>query len=215
MISKHCSVCGAPLSAVDGFAFCQKCSAPQFLGDSTSPFEVLGAPPSFSQDEHALETKYYDLSKRLHPDRFAAGDARVKVKSQELSALLNRSYLAVRQRESCLEALLTLAGALKGQDKSVAQNQIPADLAEEYFEIQEAVMEESDNANRLVENFREKLEEKKQNLTQSLYSEAQKTDWTQLDASETKNRIQKILELRRERSYVRSMLDNLEKLGAF
>ena len=188
---------------------------PAFIGDLSSPFAVLGAPKSFSLDEKALETRYYELSKRLHPDRFAAGGAAAKMKSHELSAALNKAYVALKQPESRLETLLRSAGALKdGERATSGQAQIPAELAEEYFEIQEAVMEDELKARELIMRFGATLDGKRQALTQEMFELASKTDWNDPSATAAKSAIDRIVELRRQRSYVKSMLDNLARLGS-
>ena len=181
---------------------------------SDSAFAVFGLPRKFELDQSALETRYYELSKRLHPDRHTAGDAQARMKSQELSALLNQAYLGLRAPEARLETLLKEAGHLKETAQTAAKNQIPTELAEEYFEIQEAVMEGDERAPTLITHFRAILEQKKKALDGEMYEKARSVDWESPDSALMKSNIEKILELRREQSYVRSMLDNLEKLGA-
>lgn len=203
-----CSSCYTPLADGQGFIFCTGCGTPHFFGEMTSPFEVMGVARSFILDEKALEDKYYELSKRLHPDRFASGSNTARFKSQELAATLNQAYFALRQREPRLEALLKSSGLLKDSERSVGQAQIPADLAEEYFEIQEMSSESPDNAISLIKNFQKKLEGKRKELTEQMYQIAERADW------KSSLELEKIVELRRQRSYVRSMLENLEKLGA-
>lgn len=181
----------------------------------SNPFELLGAPRSFSIDAGELERRYYELSKRLHPDRFAAGGASARARSQQLSAALNQAYLSLKQPEARIETLLKSVGALKDTEQAspAAKNQIPTDLAEEYFEIQEAVMEDSERAATLIASFRGKLEEKRQQMTEELQKLSLQVAWNDPDAQASKAGISKILDIRRERSYLRSMLDNLEKLG--
>lgn len=211
MASASCSVCRTPLDSQHGFVFCAQCGAPHFNGDLKSPFSVFGLSLTFTLDEKSLEANYYDLSKRLHPDRFAAGGMAAKMKSQELAAVLNQAYLSLRQPESRLEGLLRLSGALQENDRST--NQIPTDLAEEYFELQEAVTENPEHAVNLARSLRERLESQKQELSSKMYAEASKIDWPQAAQGLKTSAVEKIAEIRRQRSYVRSMLDNLERLG--
>lgn len=131
------------------------------------------------------------------------------MKSQEMAAALNQAYLSLRQPESRLETLLKSAGALKEGERSANQDQIPAELAEEYFELQEAVMEDPEKAAALARSLRERLEIQKQELSTQMYGEAEKLDWSAPSGAD----VEKIVDLRRRRSYVRSMLENLERLG--
>jgi molecular chaperone HscB len=173
-----------------------------------SAFETFGLRPSFSLDETALESRYYELSKQLHPDRFGTAVAAEKMRSLELSANLNQDYLALRQPEARLETLLREAGALNDGERSANQNQIPSELAEEYFEIQEAMMDDPESGLGRVTEFRKKVDAQKIALTDKLYDLAKKTDWSSPQSRD----IEALVKLRRERSYLRSMLENLARL---
>lgn len=214
MGSLSCPACRAPLNHVSGeqgFAFCPSCGTPAFFGDLSSPFSVLGTAKSFSLDESAIEARYYELSKRLHPDRFVSAGTSTKMRSHELSAALNKAYFALRQPEHRLEALLKSAGAL--ERTTSVQAQIPSELAEEYFEIQEAVMEGDTRAKELLDRFATALEKKCGELTTQMHQLASKIDWNSTDAIAAKTSIDRIVELRGQRSYVKSMIENLERLA--
>lgn len=203
--ARACSFCQSPVSDEMGFVFCPACGGPHYFGNTASPFEILGAPKAFSLDEQALENRYYALSKRMHPDRFAARGAAVLAKSQELSAVLNQAYLMLKDPESRLETLLRGENLLIETRKS--ESRIPAELAEEYFELQEAAMERSSGVKTLIEGFRKKLERQRQSLTESLHAEAARLQWTAPDRAS----LDRLVELRERRSYIRSMLENMER----
>lgn len=207
MASETCLICRAPLEPSRGFSFCAKCGAPRFCGDAWSPFDVFGIAPSFMLDEKDLDDRYYALSKRLHPDRFAAAGTAARLKSQELAAALNQAFLALRQPENRLEALLKRAGALS--ERSATQNQIPTDLAEEYFELQEAIAEDPSRAAALARGLRAKLESLRQKMTENLHAAAEKTNWSTPAPSD----IETIVDLRHRRSYIRAMIENIVRLG--
>lgn len=207
--SETCSFCRTPLLSNKGFVFCPQCRAPHFYGNDASAFDIFGIPHSIKVDEKALEDRYYELSKQLHPDRFAAGGNAAKFKSQELSAVLNQAYLALKQVEPRLETLLREAGALKENERSANQSQIPAELAEEYFELQEAAMEDPDKAVGIARELRSRLEAQRQELTIQMLAVAEKTNWPIAASGD----IEKIVDLRRRRSYIRSMLENIDRLG--
>lgn len=212
MMEGLCSVCRASLPSTNQsqFVICAQCGCPSFIGDSASPFEVFNIEKKFHQNESAISQRYYELSKLLHPDRYIAMDNVARIKIQQLSALLNQAYVALKSPESRLETLLKAVGALKDSERSVDQKKIPSDLAEEYFEIQEASMEAAPNTKDLIAIFRTKLEAKKRLLTEEMQKLALTADWS--NSAKTQHEIDTIVDLRLQRSYLRSMLDNLERL---
>src|SRR4051812_19807678 len=63
----HCWKCQAALSSA---LSCSSCGALQEPPDSLSHFDVLGLPASLGLAEGPLREKFYELSKKTHPDRF-------------------------------------------------------------------------------------------------------------------------------------------------
>lgn len=210
----QCPNCKLPLPTDNGFIFCSGCKLPQFSGDLKSPFEILDVPRSFLLDEKELEQRYYELSKRIHPDRFssAALTASARVKSQELSAALNQSYLALKSPEARLETLLKSIGALG--EPARAQGVVPAELAEHFFELQDlvmdAVMQDLEQALDLLDTFEDELRDKTKAAIDRMFALATEMNWMQPDQA----KVDEILELRRQRSYLRSMVENTQALRA-
>jgi molecular chaperone HscB len=60
------------------------------------PFEIFGLPKSFSLDLKALETRYFEEQKKVHPDRFAMMEGREKQEALEASTRLNQAYLLLK-----------------------------------------------------------------------------------------------------------------------
>jgi len=81
----------------------------------------------------ALERIYHDLSRRIHPDRFASRDARIRDASLRATALLTRSYRTLR--DPTQRGLYWLE--LNGEKLSENNKRVPAELAELVFEVQE------------------------------------------------------------------------------
>jgi molecular chaperone HscB len=109
-------------------------------------FSALGAPRRFAQDLVALEKRYYQLSRELHPDRFTLEPSDVRARVLEKMSRVNEAYRTLRDRGLLREYLLSLHGISAGGGKP------PAELAEEWFDAQD------DRAS--AERFRSKLAEK-------------------------------------------------------
>ena len=82
-------------------------------------FAVLGLPRKFEVDLGAAESAYKDLSRQLHPDRFAKADPRARKAAMARTVELNDAWRTVKDPVRRAEYLLELAGyALGGGERS-------------------------------------------------------------------------------------------------
>jgi len=117
--------------------FCPACQALQILPSQVDYFSVLGIPRSPVVDEVDLTQRYYDLSRRLHPDLYETGTAEEKEASLKNTALLNRAYRTLRDLLQRGQYWLELHGERLGKDN----NRVPPELASLVFEVQEKLAE--------------------------------------------------------------------------
>lgn len=89
----------------------------------------------------ALERSYHDLSRKIHPDRFASRDVAIRDASLRATALLTWSYRTLRDPTQRGLYWLELIG------EKLAENnkRVPADLAELVFEVQEQLARMQEN----------------------------------------------------------------------
>ena len=109
-------------------------------------FEIFSLPAKLGIDTAALEKSFYALSRKLHPDRFAARSAEEQEAALGESSRLNDAYRTLKDPIARTEYLLKLEGVeLEEQSKATteaartsgtAKKQIvPEDLLEEAFEL--------------------------------------------------------------------------------
>jgi molecular chaperone HscB len=110
---------------------CEQCGAP--LGADLDCFAALGLPRRLVIDAAALERAYHELSRRIHPDRFAQAPARVRDASLRSTALLTRGYRTLR--DPVARGLYWLE--LRGEKLADNNKSVPPDLAELVFEVQD------------------------------------------------------------------------------
>src|SRR3954462_9849018 len=96
-------------NAGDG-ALCASCGAVQPADLAADHFRVFGLPRAFSVELPELERRYKELTKVLHPDRFARADARARKASMERSEQVNQAWRTLRDPVRRAEYLLNLAG---------------------------------------------------------------------------------------------------------
>ena len=75
---------------------CENCGAP--LGAEVDGFAAFSLPRKLVLDTSALERIYHDLSRQIHPDRFAQGSAQLRDASLRSTALLTRKPLHFHQQ---------------------------------------------------------------------------------------------------------------------
>ena len=73
---------------------CAECGAP--LAAPLDCFAALGLPRKLTIDLDALERRYHELSRKIHPDRFASSKPKVRDASVRATATLTRSYRTLR-----------------------------------------------------------------------------------------------------------------------
>lgn len=77
---------------------------------TASPFEVLGVPQLFALDELELERRHRDLSKALHPDRYAGRPSSERREALSRAISVNEAFRQLRDPLSRAEALLAQLG---------------------------------------------------------------------------------------------------------
>ena len=131
----ECPSCGrrqAPLLT------CADCGSP--LAAPLDCFAALGIPRKLTIDLGVLERRYHELSRKLHPDRFASSAAPVRDASLRATATLTRSYRTLR--DPVARGLYWLE--LNGEKLAESNKRVPPELAELVFEAQEQLAEMHD-----------------------------------------------------------------------
>ncbi len=82
---------------------------------TTDPFSILGAPRAFALDLATVEKTYRELSRALHPDRFAQAGASERRAALDKAATVNEAWRVLRDPVRRAEALFSLAGIAVGE----------------------------------------------------------------------------------------------------
>lgn len=117
--------------------FCPACDAIQPLPEQADYFRVLGVPRRLVVDTETLQQRYYDLHRRLHPDRYQTGPQAARVASLRNTARVNRAFSTLR--DPIDRGLYWLA--LQGESLGANNNRVPPELAALVFEVQEKLEE--------------------------------------------------------------------------
>lgn len=80
------------------------------MGRGEDHFSVLGLPRAYALDLGELQRRFRDLSRQLHPDRFARAEPRERRISLERATRLNDAHRTLEDWRSRAAYLLKLAG---------------------------------------------------------------------------------------------------------
>ena len=131
-------------------ALCSGCGAIQPANLAATHFAVLGVPEGYAVDVAALEKRYRELSRQVHPDRFARADARARRASMERSVQLNDAWKTLRDPVKRAEYLLSLAGLEVGGEEGTTRTTagggrervpVPQELLVEVMELREGLLD--------------------------------------------------------------------------
>lgn len=98
------------------------------------PFETLGVEAMFDLDLRALELRHRELSKALHPDRYAGAPAAERRLSLSRAIDVNEAHRALKDPIRRAEALLQRAGVPVGETR---EPKPPPSLLMEMMEARE------------------------------------------------------------------------------
>jgi molecular chaperone HscB len=108
-------------------------------------YELYGLPVTFNPDPKIVKHKFYELSKKYHPDFFINDDEDKQDEVLELSTLNNKAFQVFRDPQRRIQYVLTLKGMLvEGENYA-----LPQSFLMEMMDVNEALMDlqmESDAA---------------------------------------------------------------------
>jgi molecular chaperone HscB len=101
-------------------------------------FEFYELPVLFHVNEKEVKRKFYELSKRYHPDFFANESEEKQHEILELSTLNNKAYQVLSHPIKRIEYILGLNNLMVEGDKY----QLPQDFLMDMMDVNEALMEQ-------------------------------------------------------------------------
>ncbi len=117
-------------------------------------FQIFNIPRKFFVDLSDLEKKFYEQSRLYHPDRFSTLGAEAKQASLEKMSELNQAFTTLKNPEFRCSYLLKLEGVVSDTKKS----QIPLELTEAWFELQELILEDPRKAQEKSMSFEKEIQ---------------------------------------------------------
>lgn len=139
-------------------------------------FELFELPVTLKVNTATLSGKFFELSKKYHPDYFINEEDQAQAEVLEKSALLNKAWKIFQNPDETIKYVLQLKGLLEEEEKY----ELPPDFLMEVLEINEQLMDADEPAikaelessvNNLQNEIYEPVKEMVENYKESSFSE--------------------------------------------
>lgn len=100
-------------------------------------FELFEIPVQLLVDKASLPRKFFELSRKYHPDYFVNEPPEARAEALEKSALLNRAFRTFQHPDETIRYVLQLKGLLEEEEKY----QLPPSFLMEVMDINEQLMD--------------------------------------------------------------------------
>lgn len=108
---------------------------------SDTDFELLGLEPRFSQDRAAIDRRWKELQREVHPDKFAAQGAAAQRLAMQWSVRINEAYQRLKDPLHRAAYLCDIHGCPVNAQSNTA---MPADFLIQQMQWREALEEAQD-----------------------------------------------------------------------
>ncbi len=122
-------------------------------------FELFDIPVQLKVNKASLSKKFFELSRKFHPDFFANENEEVQGEALEKSALLNKAWKTFQNSDATIKYVLQEKRLLEEEEKY----ELPPDFLMEVLEINEQIMDANEQSASI--NLKTKIE----NLQSEIY----------------------------------------------
>lgn len=163
-------------------------------------FELFEIPVQLKVDKATLPRKYFELSRKYHPDFFANANNAEKAEALEKSALLNQAFRTFQNHDETIKYVLKLKGLLEEEEKY----DLPPAFLMEVLEINEAMMDVGE------EPVKEKIMTTIDNLQNQIYATVCKTVENYKDEVTTREELLQVKEYYYKKKYIDRIRQQLQ-----
>jgi molecular chaperone HscB len=125
-------------------------------------FELFEIPVQFHPDPVVVKKKFYELSRKYHPDFYSQAASEKQAEVLESSSMVNRAYKTLLDKDATIRYILKMHGVLEEEEKY----ELDKSYLMEVLELNELLMEADPEDHTSMKQIKQKTEE----LNNELYN---------------------------------------------
>lgn len=169
-------------------------------------FEFYGLSESFEIDAALLKKKFYELSKKYHPDFYASESAEKQEEVLQLSTLNNKAYQILSNPDKRVDYILRQHNLLAEGDKYP----LAPDFLMEMMEINEQLMDADDET--MINQIKTSVKEASDNLESKLTNQTK--DFNIKTKEEQDEALKKVLDIYYRKKYLLRITESFNTFAA-
>jgi molecular chaperone HscB len=155
-------------------------------------FDLFDIPVQLKVNAASLSKKFFELSKKYHPDYFANESDEAQTEALEKSALLNKAWKTFQNPDATIKYVLQEKGLLEEEEKY----ELPPGFLMEVLEINEQLMDADDPS------ARDKLQLTTNNLQLEIYEPVKEIVESYQDTVTTEKELLQVKEYYYKKKYL-------------
>jgi len=164
-------------------------------------FELFEIPVQFRPDPVFLKKKFYELSRKYHPDFHSQADGRRQAEALETSSMVNKAYKTFQDEDATIRYILKLHGLIEEEEKY----ELDKGFLMEVLELNELLMEADTSDVSAMKEVRQKTEE----LNNELYNDIKPILDGYQEGDTSKERLLQVKDYYFKKKYLQRILDKL------
>ncbi len=166
-------------------------------------FELYDLPISFQPNASIVKAKYFELSRKYHPDFYGSGTEAEQQEALEMSAIVNSAFKTFSNADATIKYILEFKGLIEDEEKYPLPNSFLMEMMDLNEELMEAKMEENLS---VIEDCKLKIE----NFVKTIFSEvAEIINRTSIDEITAKDFL-KVKEYYFKKKYLNRILESFK-----
>ena len=167
-------------------------------------FELFEIPVALQVDPSSIQKKFYELSRKYHPDYYAQSGEAEQLEALEKSSMVNKAYKTFQNPDQTIRYVLQLHKLIEEEEKYQLDNE----FLMEVMEINEELMDVDEEAGL------QKTRVKANQLLERIYEEIRPIIENYDDATATREDLLRVKDYYFRKKYIYRILDAVDKRSA-
>ena len=166
-------------------------------------FQLYDLPISFLPEQQQVKQKFYELSRKYHPDFYTRENEADQSEALENSSQVNKAYKVFQNKDETIKYVLQLKGLLEEEEKY----QLPPDFLMEMMELNEQLTDaKMDGDSSAITALRKAIE----NQEREIYAPVKDIVENYEEGKTTTDQLLKIKEYYFKKKYLNRILATME-----